>query len=235
MAAGSGHGLSRAVRRDCGNVRSAVRPERLFRRREGTDRLRRLGIRGSGARSRLRHWSLAAAARRERNSRRGLDASSQMLAQARAQVAGAGLALGRAENLPWAGQTFDRVFCINAFHHFQDQIGASRPRRDVAARRSDGRGTSTRRRADPQGSRIGRRRWRIVVLERRPSLFATVGRCRVEATRRARRRPGRRPWRAASDAASRPRSRERTAARCRRSSPDRPGSARRRGTSRPAE
>jgi hypothetical protein len=66
-------------------------------------------------------------------------------------------------------------------------------------------------------------------------LFATVGRCRVEATRRARRRPGRRPWRAASDAASRPRSRKRTAARCRRSSPDRPGSARRRGTSRPAE
>ena len=52
----------------------------------------------------------------------GVDASRNMLAHARAR-ASALLAQGRAEHLPWANQTFERVFCINAFHHFEDKVG----------------------------------------------------------------------------------------------------------------
>jgi SAM-dependent methyltransferase len=53
----------------------------------------------------------------------GLDASAQMLAYAKAQAPGASLAQGFAERLPWANESFDRVFCINAFHHFSDKVG----------------------------------------------------------------------------------------------------------------
>ena len=53
----------------------------------------------------------------------GVDASGNMLTHARAQAQGAALARGRAEHLPWATQAFARVFCINAFHHFEDKIG----------------------------------------------------------------------------------------------------------------
>jgi len=52
----------------------------------------------------------------------GLDVSAQMLAQARAQAPKAALAQGSAEHLPFASDSFDRVFCINAFHHFQDKV-----------------------------------------------------------------------------------------------------------------
>jgi len=52
----------------------------------------------------------------------GLDASAQMLAHARTQAPSAALAQGSAERLPWASESFDRVFCINAFHHFQDKF-----------------------------------------------------------------------------------------------------------------
>ena len=52
----------------------------------------------------------------------GLDASGNMLSYARARAPGA-LAHGRAEHLPWRSQTFERVFCINAFHHFEDKVG----------------------------------------------------------------------------------------------------------------
>jgi len=48
----------------------------------------------------------------------GLDRSSGMLARARQASPGASLVRGRAEELPWATGSFDRVFCINAFHHF---------------------------------------------------------------------------------------------------------------------
>jgi ubiquinone/menaquinone biosynthesis C-methylase UbiE len=51
----------------------------------------------------------------------GVDASKNMLDFARAQAAGALLAQGRAESLPWADGAFDRLFCINAFHHFEDK------------------------------------------------------------------------------------------------------------------
>jgi len=52
----------------------------------------------------------------------GLDPSAQMLAHAKTQAPGAALAQGSAERLPWANASFDRVFCINAFHHFPDKI-----------------------------------------------------------------------------------------------------------------
>ena len=51
----------------------------------------------------------------------GLDVSAQMLAYARSQVPKAALAQGSAEHLPCASDSFERVFCINAFHHFQDK------------------------------------------------------------------------------------------------------------------
>ena len=53
----------------------------------------------------------------------GLDPSAGMLARAKTQAADAALVQGTAERLPWADDTFDRVFCINALHHFPDQIG----------------------------------------------------------------------------------------------------------------
>lgn len=52
----------------------------------------------------------------------GVDPSGHMLAHARARAPGAALAHGRAEHLPWADQRFERVFCINAFHHFEDKV-----------------------------------------------------------------------------------------------------------------
>ena len=52
----------------------------------------------------------------------GLDVSAQMLAYARTRAPKAALAQGSAEHLPWASDSFDRVFCINAFHHFQDKV-----------------------------------------------------------------------------------------------------------------
>jgi SAM-dependent methyltransferase len=50
----------------------------------------------------------------------GLDASMRMLAYARAQ-ARCTLVRGQAEHLPWATKSFERVFCVNALHHFQDK------------------------------------------------------------------------------------------------------------------
>jgi len=50
----------------------------------------------------------------------GLDASMAMLARARAQGI-TGLVRGLAEHLPWADRSFDRLFCVNALHHFRDR------------------------------------------------------------------------------------------------------------------
>ena len=52
----------------------------------------------------------------------GLDASFQMLAYARTNAPSADLAQASAECLPSSNESFDRVFCINAFHHFQDKV-----------------------------------------------------------------------------------------------------------------
>lgn len=50
----------------------------------------------------------------------GLDVSPNMLQRARAAAPAALLARGRAERLPWVSGAFDRLFCINALHHFDD-------------------------------------------------------------------------------------------------------------------
>jgi len=48
----------------------------------------------------------------------GLDFSAGRLAEAQKRVPEAPLVQGNAERLPWPAESFDRVFCINAFHHF---------------------------------------------------------------------------------------------------------------------
>jgi ubiquinone/menaquinone biosynthesis C-methylase UbiE len=50
----------------------------------------------------------------------GLDASARMLSHARAH-ARCPLVQGQAERLPWAAESFARVFCVNALHHFQNK------------------------------------------------------------------------------------------------------------------
>jgi ubiquinone/menaquinone biosynthesis C-methylase UbiE len=51
----------------------------------------------------------------------GVEPSPEMIARARVAAPSAWLARGRAEALPWRDATFDRVFCINALHHFPDR------------------------------------------------------------------------------------------------------------------
>jgi ubiquinone/menaquinone biosynthesis C-methylase UbiE len=51
----------------------------------------------------------------------GTDSSQRMLAHAKRSAGTALLVRGRAEGLPWRAAFFDRVFCVNAFHHFSDK------------------------------------------------------------------------------------------------------------------
>jgi ubiquinone/menaquinone biosynthesis C-methylase UbiE len=51
----------------------------------------------------------------------GIDPSAAMLARARSAKPAACLVRARAEDLPWRDATFDRVFCVNALHHFADR------------------------------------------------------------------------------------------------------------------
>jgi SAM-dependent methyltransferase len=64
------------------------------------------------------HWLRLLSAREVRVA--GVDASMRMLAHARAQERSA-LVHGLADHLPWATNAFSRLFCINAFHHFQNK------------------------------------------------------------------------------------------------------------------
>jgi ubiquinone/menaquinone biosynthesis C-methylase UbiE len=48
----------------------------------------------------------------------GLDLSPGMLQQARSRSRRIGLAHGQATELPFAGQSFDLMICVNALHHF---------------------------------------------------------------------------------------------------------------------
>jgi ubiquinone/menaquinone biosynthesis C-methylase UbiE len=50
-----------------------------------------------------------------------LDFSAGMLAQAQVRLPRISFIQGMAERLPLATESFDRVFCINAFHHFPDK------------------------------------------------------------------------------------------------------------------
>jgi ubiquinone/menaquinone biosynthesis C-methylase UbiE len=61
----------------------------------------------------------------------GLDASPGMLEAARARLPGAPLMHGHAEHLPCPDASFDRVVCINAFHHFTDKPAFLREARRV--------------------------------------------------------------------------------------------------------
>lgn len=51
----------------------------------------------------------------------GLDLSRRMLEQAQITAPKALLVRGTASRLPWADESFDRVFCVNALHHFPDK------------------------------------------------------------------------------------------------------------------
>jgi len=48
----------------------------------------------------------------------GLDASAMMLTEARKRAPAAKLEQGDASLLPYSGESFDLVFCVNAIHHF---------------------------------------------------------------------------------------------------------------------
>lgn len=61
----------------------------------------------------------------------GVDPSRNMLGFARTTARDAALVQGKAEQLPWGDRTFERVFCINALHHFEDKFGFLREARRV--------------------------------------------------------------------------------------------------------
>ncbi|HMD37599.1 MAG TPA: class I SAM-dependent methyltransferase, partial [Vicinamibacterales bacterium] len=66
------------------------------------------------------HWLRAMAGRPSLLA--GIDFSAGMLAKAKAHDAGARIVRARAEDLPWADAAFDRLFCVNALHHFSDRL-----------------------------------------------------------------------------------------------------------------
>jgi ubiquinone/menaquinone biosynthesis C-methylase UbiE len=51
----------------------------------------------------------------------GADPSAPMLERAKVAAPSACLVRARAEDLPWRDATFDRVFAVNALHHFADR------------------------------------------------------------------------------------------------------------------
>ena len=65
------------------------------------------------------HW-LAVLQGRTRQAA-GVDLSAEMLRRARLAAPRAHVVRGRAEKLPWRAGSFDRLFCINALHHFADR------------------------------------------------------------------------------------------------------------------
>jgi ubiquinone/menaquinone biosynthesis C-methylase UbiE len=67
------------------------------------------------------HW-LAVAHQTERSLLVGADPSGPMLDRARVAAPGARLVRARAEALPWRDATFDRIYCVNALHHFTDRV-----------------------------------------------------------------------------------------------------------------
>jgi ubiquinone/menaquinone biosynthesis C-methylase UbiE len=63
----------------------------------------------------------SATALAERSIVAGVEPSAQMLARSRVTAPSALLIRATAEALPWRDATFDRVYCINALHHFRDR------------------------------------------------------------------------------------------------------------------
>jgi ubiquinone/menaquinone biosynthesis C-methylase UbiE len=64
------------------------------------------------------HW-LAEIGERRRLA--GIDPSMPMLERARRRLPATRLVRARAEELPWRDASFDRIFCVNALHHFADR------------------------------------------------------------------------------------------------------------------
>jgi ubiquinone/menaquinone biosynthesis C-methylase UbiE len=52
----------------------------------------------------------------------GIEPSAPMLERARIAAPEARLVRARAESLPWRNASFDRIFCVNALHHFSDRV-----------------------------------------------------------------------------------------------------------------
>ena len=52
----------------------------------------------------------------------GVEPSREMVGRARTAAPRASLVRGAAEALPWRDATFDRVYCVNALHHFSNRI-----------------------------------------------------------------------------------------------------------------
>jgi ubiquinone/menaquinone biosynthesis C-methylase UbiE len=67
------------------------------------------------------HW-LSIGHEAERSLLVGVDPSAPMLDRARVAAPGARLVRARAEALPWRDATFDRIYCVNALHHFTDRV-----------------------------------------------------------------------------------------------------------------
>ena len=65
----------------------------------------------------------------------GVEPSAEMLLRAVEQDPEADLRSGRAEDLPWPDGSFDRVFAVNAIHHFTDKLRFSREAHRVLRRR----------------------------------------------------------------------------------------------------
>jgi ubiquinone/menaquinone biosynthesis C-methylase UbiE len=63
----------------------------------------------------------SAKASAERHLLAGVDPSGPMLARARLAAPAARLVRARAEDLPWQDGAFDRIFSVNALHHFADR------------------------------------------------------------------------------------------------------------------
>jgi SAM-dependent methyltransferase len=80
------------------------------------------------------HW-LAEIAGRDRSAERpfvaGVEPATEMLARAQAANTGARLVRAQAEALPWRDATFDRLFCVNALHHFSDRVRFFRDARRI--------------------------------------------------------------------------------------------------------
>jgi ubiquinone/menaquinone biosynthesis C-methylase UbiE len=70
----------------------------------------------------------------------GVDPSERMLNVARIQLADARLIRARAESIPCRTASLDRIFCVNALHHFSDRMAFFREARRVL---SDGGGLLT--------------------------------------------------------------------------------------------
>jgi ubiquinone/menaquinone biosynthesis C-methylase UbiE len=70
------------------------------------------------------HWLAevrSAKASAERQWLTGIDPSAQMLERARQRLPDTSLVRARAEDLPFPDASFDRIFCVNALHHFSDR------------------------------------------------------------------------------------------------------------------